>query len=299
MKKTILMMSLLAACGSEPQNTRPTSDTGFSSDLSDEDGGENSGTRDQSNSDADSTPDTSTDMPLTNGMNCTHTTEGGRYGHTACSAAYQCCNGSWKEIADGCGACLCTEPTGATGCGTVGDRPNEHPNIGVDFQGSQIPREGLANDTGSVGVEPFGELIEEDGLQWVRGKISHFGGPEDTGVTPTETGAITGENLRALNNPLDPTPEELAANPDGYYYLAMRWNYTPGDRTFWRAARIVIRNPDTGKMVVVRPVDWGPHTRTERIVDVSPQTERDLGTQTDREVDVAFADPNLPLGPVN
>jgi len=51
------------------------------------------------------------------GASCTHT-YGGRYANTACSASYQCCNGSWRDRASGCGACFCTETTGSGGCGT-------------------------------------------------------------------------------------------------------------------------------------------------------------------------------------
>jgi hypothetical protein len=50
------------------------------------------------------------------GASCTHT-YGGRYANTACSASYQCCNGSWRTRGSGCGTCFCTETTGERGCG--------------------------------------------------------------------------------------------------------------------------------------------------------------------------------------
>lgn len=50
------------------------------------------------------------------GASCTHT-YGGRYANTACSASYQCCNGSWRSGTGVCGACYCTETSGRTGCG--------------------------------------------------------------------------------------------------------------------------------------------------------------------------------------
>ncbi len=173
---------------------------------------------------------------------------------------------------------------------------------GISRDGNEIPREGIANGTLErtlgVAVEPHGRVVTVAGQQWVRGTISHFGGPDDTGVSATETGAITGENLRSLNNPLDPSAADLASRPEDYYYVAMRYNYSPGGRDFWRANNLVIRNPSTGVEVVVRNVDWGPHTRTNRILDISPQSERDLGLITDDEADVAFARPGTPLGPV-
>jgi hypothetical protein len=49
------------------------------------------------------------------GAACTHS-YGGRYANTACSASYQCCNGSWKTRG-GCGSCFCVETTGERGCG--------------------------------------------------------------------------------------------------------------------------------------------------------------------------------------
>jgi hypothetical protein len=51
---------------------------------------------------------------------CTHT-YGGTYADTACSAAYQCCDGRWRTRGS-CGGCLCTEPTGSSGC-TTGPPP--------------------------------------------------------------------------------------------------------------------------------------------------------------------------------
>jgi hypothetical protein len=77
----------------------------------------------------------------------------------------------------------------------------------------------------------------------------------------------------------------------------MRWSYSPNGRSFWRDARIAVRNPATGATVVVRPVDWGPHTRTGRVVDLSPQALVDLSVATDDDVLVAFAPPGAPLGP--
>jgi len=117
-------------------------------------------------------------------------------------------------------------------------------------------------------------------------------------VTATETGAITGELLRALNDPLDPSAATLRARPEDYYYVAMRFAYSPNGRGFWRDARLLIVSPRTGAKVVVRPVDWGPHTRTGRVLDLSPQSLRDLGLTTDDEALVAFAAPGTPLGPV-
>ncbi len=173
---------------------------------------------------------------------------------------------------------------------------------GLTQQGSQIPRAGLANGTLQaalgVAVEPLGRVASLDGRPFVAGKCSWFGGPRDFVVGSTETGAITGERLRSLNTPLDPTAADLASRPEDFYYVAMRWDYRPNGRTFWRTVRILVVNPRTGKAVVVRPVDWGPHIKAGRTVDLSPQAIRALGLSTDQEAYVAFAAPGTALGPV-
>lgn len=177
-----------------------------------------------------------------------------------------------------------------------------NPNIGITRGEGHIPRSGRSNNTLrrtlGISVEPYGTALSDHQGAWISGRISHFGGPVDFGVGPTETVALTGERARDLNNPMDPSPSQLSSNPENYYYVAMRWDYAPG-ADFWRSSRILIKNPSTGRMVVVRPVDWGPHTRTARIVDVSPQTERDLGARTDDTVYVSFAPSDMPLGPVD
>jgi hypothetical protein len=155
---------------------------------------------------------------------------------------------------------------------------------------AEIPRAGLANDTLEnalgVEVEPIGIVFSWEGHDWVRGRVSHFGGPDDTGVSSTETGAVTGERLRSLNSPMNASAATIA----------MRWNYTPHGRTFWRGARIVVANPANGRRVVVRVVDWGPGTRTGRLLDISPQAMRDLGATTDQNLLVAFASDGASLG---
>lgn len=173
---------------------------------------------------------------------------------------------------------------------------------GLTQQGAEIPGAGLANTTlkSALGLtyEPYGTPVTYNGQTWVQGKISEFGGPNDTGVTPTETGAITGENLRGLNNPLNPSAAVLQANPEQYYYVAMRWSYPPTGKAWWAQARIVAVNPKTGATVVLRPVDWGPNTSTKRTTDMSPQARKDLGLQTDDFALIAFAKAGSAVGKV-
>lgn len=177
------------------------------------------------------------------------------------------------------------------------------PYAGLTQSGAEVPRAGLTNPTlrATLGmsVEPYGSVVDYGGRSWVSGRVSWFGGPTDTGVGPTETVAISGEVARSLNSPLHPDAATLAAHPERYYYIAMRFSYSPQGTSFWRSARLVLANPRTGVQVVVRPADWGPNTSTGRVVDMSPQTMSDLGVTTDDTVVIAFARPGTPLGVVH
>ncbi len=53
--------------------------------------------------------------PPSTGASCGHSF-GGTYGHLACSASYQCCDGTWRDRSSGCGTCACVESSGTTGC---------------------------------------------------------------------------------------------------------------------------------------------------------------------------------------
>lgn len=178
----------------------------------------------------------------------------------------------------------------------------QDPYLGLSSGTARIPRAGLANDTlgNALGMssEPYGTVVSVQGRQWVRGLVSWFGGPEDTGVSSTETGAVTGERLRSLNSPVNASASTIASRPADFYFVAMRWDYTPHGRSFWVNARILVTNPANGRQVVLRPVDWGPNTSTGRIIDVSPQAMTDLGADTDDELLVAFARPDASLGVV-
>lgn len=164
---------------------------------------------------------------------------------------------------------------------------------GLSQSGMEIPRQGIANATlqsvFGLSAEPYGATVTFNGMSFVKGKISEFGGPNDTGVTPTETGAVSGEVLRQLNNPLNPSDAALKANAAKYYYLAMRWNYQPAGKAFWQKARVLAVNPKTGAAVVLRVVDWGPNVNTKRVADLSPQARKELGLQTDDDGLFAFA----------
>jgi hypothetical protein len=53
-----------------------------------------------------------------------------------------------------------------------------------------------------------------------------------------------------------------------------------GKIMFW------VRAPTTGKRYKARPADWGPHTDTGRVADLSPGLLNALGIKTDDEVEI-------------
>jgi len=107
-----------------------------------------------------------------------------------------------------------------------------------------------------------------------------------------------GEVARRLNSPMNASRDTIDSRPEDFYYAAMRFDYSPNGTRWWRDARILVVNPATEAAIVVRPADWGPNTFTHRVIDLSPQSLKDLNLDTDDEVWVAFALPDTPLGPV-
>jgi hypothetical protein len=183
---------------------------------------------------------------------------------------------------------------------------------GLTSEGIVVPHRGVFNKTlknfndqfngpssETAGYEQKGVTTTYQNCLFVKGGASHFGGPDDTGVRHDEVGAVTGENLRALNNPTNPTELQKCTRSSDYYYAAMRLDYSKGNIEKWRRARLLLINPSNGKTVVVRLVDWGPAPWLEnRIIDVSPQALNDLGLATDSDVLISFATTETPLGVV-
>ena len=128
----------------------------------------------------------------------------------------------------------------------------------------------------------------------LKGKVSWFGGPDDTGVAPDEGLAFIYDVNDAPDLFLSYQPDGTTGlarrlNPDAYY-VACRWDYDQPDQT--KTALLeemaLIKAPKTGKQIKVYPADWGPHQDTNRIADVSPATLKYLGITTDDEVEVIF-----------
>jgi hypothetical protein len=146
----------------------------------------------------------------------------------------------------------------------------------------------------------------------IKGKCSKFGGPGDTGVSPSEGLAVYPDLKAALAcgiedlflnfQPQGTTGTARRLNPKAMY-CAMRWAYTPIMRgakkpklgtclpvttgmMFLRNKPIVVKA--NGKRVSCWAVDWGPNENTGRIIDLSPGALEALGVQTDDEVEVVI-----------
>jgi hypothetical protein len=131
----------------------------------------------------------------------------------------------------------------------------------------------------------------------VQGKVSHFGGPEDLGVSPTEGLAFIYEVDDAPHLFLDEQPSGTTGlarrlNPL-VPYIAMRWDYsqTPPDMLLTHLALVIA--PKTHRAFRAWPADWGPGEQTGRVADISPGLMKALKIETDDEVIVIFPQPTL------
>ena len=118
-----------------------------------------------------------------------------------------------------------------------------------------------------------------------RGKMSTFGGPDDTGVAPDEGLALVEpseidrfDGYFLPQQPAGTTGLARRLDPDSYY-IAMRWDYAVTPRSFLQ--KIMVQVTANGKTIEARPVDWGPNTSTGRICDLSPGLAQALGLDTD------------------
>ncbi len=126
----------------------------------------------------------------------------------------------------------------------------------------------------------------------ITGKVSHFGGPEDHGVSPSEGLAFIYDIDDAPHLFLPYQPDGttgLARRLNPYvHYIACRWDYgrTPKDMLLGSIA--LVRSVKTGIAMKAFPEDWGPNENTGRVADISPGLMEDLGMTTDDEVEVLF-----------
>jgi hypothetical protein len=130
------------------------------------------------------------------------------------------------------------------------------------------------------------------------GKVSYFGGPEDTGVGPEEGLALCDPkdvgkfaSLFLAEQPSGTTG--LARRLDSQKaYIAMRWDYTKTPRSYLQGIEVMVHAPKTGLEFPARPIDWGPAEGTGRLADISKGLMDSLGIETDDEVTVTVSLPS-------
>jgi N-acetylmuramoyl-L-alanine amidase len=151
----------------------------------------------------------------------------------------------------------------------------------------------LAAALAGEAVEPAPEPEPEPDVKLhVTGKCSWFGGPNDTGVSPSEGLAFiysydARPDLFLATQPSGTTGLARRLNPD-VFYVACRWDYSVTPKTML---------DDKDKQALVRagereflawPADWGPHSDTGRVADISPGLMAALGIETDDQVEVIY-----------
>lgn len=134
--------------------------------------------------------------------------------------------------------------------------------------------------------------VREEFDKWMNERVAFFRTYEEAGWEGTALDCGPARNLDTENN----------------YFCAMRWhNRTterygdrgkPGHQHWWRAQKIKVTNPATGKSIIVRPVDWGPNVTTRRVIDLSHRAMEEIGAETDTYVEMCLVDSNTHLGPV-
>ena len=133
----------------------------------------------------------------------------------------------------------------------------------------------------------------------LNGRMSTFGGPDDTGMTPTEDLALVDKQSLADDYPADFFLSASEAHATGWgrrlnpakFYVACRWDYSLTPKAFLRTAQVTVQDPTNGRSAQARVVDWGPHERTGRIADLSPGLARFLEIKTDDIVNVIVPTP--------
>jgi hypothetical protein len=134
------------------------------------------------------------------------------------------------------------------------------------------------------------------------GRISHFGGKTDTGVSEQEGLAFIFSYDQApwlFYSEEERDPETgLARNlaSETVPYIACRWDYsvTPKEQLA-QPIPALVRAVKNGKEALALPADWGPHEQeTGRAADGSKYLLSQLSLVTDDEVQVIYPAPHAP-----
>jgi len=159
--------------------------------------------------------------------------------------------------------------------------------VGGPREGEILPPEGPD--------EELPEGPDEDVLFHAKGKMSYFGGPDDTGVSASEGLAfhysITAKNQQLFlpNQPGGTSGLARRLNPF-VNYVACRWDYNVTPKTVLAESgqRALVRALGSGLEALAFPADWGPNENTGRVADLSPGLCEVLGLETDDECEVIY-----------
>jgi hypothetical protein len=132
-------------------------------------------------------------------------------------------------------------------------------------------------------------------MPYFEGKCSWFGGPDDTGVSPSEGLAFIFELDDAPQLFLDEQPAGttgLARRLDPEVnYVACRWDYDVTPKQMLADPNNLALVRANGVVRLAWPADWGPHADTGRAADISPGLMAELGITTDDVVEVYYPVP--------
>jgi N-acetylmuramoyl-L-alanine amidase len=140
----------------------------------------------------------------------------------------------------------------------------------------------------NIGETPPIEPPEQvTGVVTFTGKMSVFGGPDDTGVDSDEGLAMYSNVDQKPELFLDFQPSGTSGlarrlNPS-VYYVACRWDYNQTSKEYLRTAVVDVsaEGADGRKRTIKAYVaDWGPHGSTGRASDLSPGLAAALGLDT-------------------
>ena len=146
------------------------------------------------------------------------------------------------------------------------------------------------------GPEPGPEPEPEpDTLFSATGTCSTFGGPDDTGVSPSEGLAMWYEPeecpwLMLRQQPPGTTGMARRLDP-GVFYIACRWDYDVTSKQMLRESGMMalVTAHKTGISRLAHVADWGPHEQqTGRAADLSPALMTSLEIGTDDTVSVVY-----------
>lgn len=156
--------------------------------------------------------------------------------------------------------------------------------------------EKICNDIAALagGSTPEPEPPIYDSLFHAKGSCSWFGGPNDTGVSPSEGLAFFSsvEQAPHLFRAVQPSGTTgLARRLNEYVnYIACRWDYnkTPKSMLASSGQMAKVTSIATGRSALAFPADWGPNTNTGRVADLSRALLDELELNTDEEVEVIY-----------